>query len=590
MQSIRVLVVLLWATTTYAKHVWRYNMTITSAWGEKDGHGRPKYYMNGQSPGPLLTVREGDEMEVFVSNQLAIETTMHWHGVYQVDHPWNDGVPGVTQFSIQPRDNYTYRWTATGQYGSYFYHGHFGPAFADGMRGPIWIIPAESRERPYRLISDSKPDLLAMKKAEENPHHIVTSDWNAEGMDILLIQYRDTGFAPWCSNSLTLNDRGRTYCHSTRDIKDAMGPDRNSLGCIYQVPGYEFTNPLECEPTQAPLEVVQQQKDEDWVWINFIHSGAHHELSISIDEHDFFVIAADGEFVHPQKVHQINVNLGERISILVKMDKKAGDYAIRLHSLSVQQGIEGIGILRYHQHVGSADATNTTVPSTKPWVHLNGTLISGSSKRMEEMALAPFPLRPPPNHSDTTLKFIVKMTGPSTWVLHSSPHQGFRQSLPPLLWDSDSRGDTTYGSQGTMQNGSVVDIIFENDQGVTAMHPFHKHNMKAFIIGMGHGGFPFETVEEAMKHEHYRKDFNLIDPPLRDGCRLNGGHGAWTVIRYQITFPAASMLHCHRIHHFGSGQQVILLEGVESMAPVPEEVKNMVHADFIPPVRYGPLD
>lgn len=34
-----------------------------------------------------------------------------------------------------------------------------------------------------------------------------------------------------------------------------------------------------------------------------------------------------------------------------------------------------------------------------------------------------------------------------------------------------------------MHNGSVVDIIFENDQQVTAMHPFHKHNMKAFIIG-----------------------------------------------------------------------------------------------------------
>lgn len=37
------------------------------------------------------------------------------------------GVPGVTQFSIQPRDNYTYRFTVEKEYGSYFYHGHFGP-------------------------------------------------------------------------------------------------------------------------------------------------------------------------------------------------------------------------------------------------------------------------------------------------------------------------------------------------------------------------------------------------------------------------------------------------------------------------------
>lgn len=35
--------------------------------------------MNGRSPGPLMTVKEGDELEVLIDNQLAIETTMHWY-------------------------------------------------------------------------------------------------------------------------------------------------------------------------------------------------------------------------------------------------------------------------------------------------------------------------------------------------------------------------------------------------------------------------------------------------------------------------------------------------------------------------------
>ncbi|CZT15143.1 uncharacterized protein RCC_12115 [Ramularia collo-cygni] len=56
--------------------------------------------------------------------------------------------------------------------------------------------------------------------------------------------------------------------------------------------------------------------------------------------------------------------------------------------------------------------------------------------------------------------------------------------------------------------------------------------MKAYVIRMGYGGFPFETVEEAMQHEEYRVNFNLDNPPKRDGCRLTAGHGAWTVIRY----------------------------------------------------------
>lgn len=38
------------------------------------------------------------------------------------------------------------------------------------------------------------------------------------------------------------------------------------------------------------------------MWLNFIHPGAHHELRISVDEHDMWIVAADGDFVKPKKV------------------------------------------------------------------------------------------------------------------------------------------------------------------------------------------------------------------------------------------------------------------------------------------------
>lgn len=56
----------------------RYNFTVTSQWSAADGHGRPVFAINGQTPGPLITAAEGEEIEVFVDNQLATETTMHW--------------------------------------------------------------------------------------------------------------------------------------------------------------------------------------------------------------------------------------------------------------------------------------------------------------------------------------------------------------------------------------------------------------------------------------------------------------------------------------------------------------------------------
>lgn len=229
---------------------------------------------------------------------------------------------------------------------------------------------------------------------------------------------------------------------------------------------------------------------------------------------------------------------------------------------------------------------------------------------MDETKLAPFPARPPPPKADFTLRFAVNKTGPSTWVLNAAPHEFFRQNVPPILWNEASRGQTSWGnSHGFLKNGSVVDLVVENGAAVDASHPFHKHNHKVWIIGHGEGGFRWRDVDDAMRHGG-EKHFNMVDPPYRDGFTLPSGEGRFVVVRYRIYFPAVSMLHCHMIHHFAvstrpqsyvmvnrlltvvlqSGQQVILLEGMEVMPPVPQELKDKPHVEFELPPRYGPLD
>lgn len=275
-------------------------------------------------------------------------------------------------------------------------------------------------------------------------------------------------------------------------------------------------------------------------------------------------------------------------SILVRLDKKPRDYAIRLTSLRPEQVIQGIGILRYAKpglkgdRLDGEELAARPPPLTESWVHLNGTLKRDDLVAMNETRLAPYPERPPPAKADNTLKFVVQMTSPSSWVLNIAPHQAFRQQLPPLLWEESSRGETSYGgrkdeedcgeilllsggashpsstncsasNQGLLRNGSVVDIVLENGAHVTSQHPFHKHNHKAWVIGAGTGGFPWASVEEAIREggPDIERRFNFVDPPIRDGCRLGNQTGDWTVIRYEIFFPAASMMHCHMIHHFG---------------------------------------
>jgi FtsP/CotA-like multicopper oxidase with cupredoxin domain/plastocyanin len=84
--------------------------TVTNAWT-----------YNGQVPGPELRVREGDLVRVVLINHLPVPTTIHWHGV---DLSWKmDGVPGLTQQTVQPGATFTYEFVATPA-GTRMYHSH----------------------------------------------------------------------------------------------------------------------------------------------------------------------------------------------------------------------------------------------------------------------------------------------------------------------------------------------------------------------------------------------------------------------------------------------------------------------------------
>jgi FtsP/CotA-like multicopper oxidase with cupredoxin domain len=55
-----------------------FHFSVTDRWA--DGFTRDVYLINGQQPGPLIEIDEGDDLEVFVKNELSVESTIHWHG------------------------------------------------------------------------------------------------------------------------------------------------------------------------------------------------------------------------------------------------------------------------------------------------------------------------------------------------------------------------------------------------------------------------------------------------------------------------------------------------------------------------------
>src|SRR5882724_7741489 len=63
---------------------------------------------DGAAPGPVLTVRRGEELKVRLVNDLAVETAIHWHGV-RVPNAM-DGTT-LTQKPVAPGASFDYRFT-----------------------------------------------------------------------------------------------------------------------------------------------------------------------------------------------------------------------------------------------------------------------------------------------------------------------------------------------------------------------------------------------------------------------------------------------------------------------------------------------
>jgi FtsP/CotA-like multicopper oxidase with cupredoxin domain len=112
---------------------------------------------NGQVPGPLIHVKEGDEVEAVVHNNTTMSHTVHWHGVYQTNSWRSDGVPDVTQKAIEPGESYTYRFIAD-KPGSLWYHCHVNVAehiALRGMWGPLIVDPKAPTKLEKQVTKDA---------------------------------------------------------------------------------------------------------------------------------------------------------------------------------------------------------------------------------------------------------------------------------------------------------------------------------------------------------------------------------------------------------------------------------------------------
>ncbi|KAJ6567924.1 laccase 2 [Mycena vulgaris] len=124
------------------------DLTLTNGDVAPDGFTRQAVLVNGQAPGPLIIGNKGDTMNLNVIDNLTNQTmllssSIHWHGFFQPNNSWADGVAFVTQCPISSGNSFLYSFPTNNQAGTFWYHSHLSTQYCDGLRGGLVIYDPE---------------------------------------------------------------------------------------------------------------------------------------------------------------------------------------------------------------------------------------------------------------------------------------------------------------------------------------------------------------------------------------------------------------------------------------------------------------
>ena len=160
----------------------RYDLYIRDTIVNFTGKERHAIAVNDQIPMPTLTFNEGDTALIFVHNEMDVETSLHWHGLFLPNK--EDGVPNLTQMPIKAHSTHVYTFPII-QSGTHWYHSHSGLQEQIGMYGSF-IINKRVDDPNFRKNIDDLPTIPIILSEwtdykPENIHRMLhnASDWFA---------------------------------------------------------------------------------------------------------------------------------------------------------------------------------------------------------------------------------------------------------------------------------------------------------------------------------------------------------------------------------------------------------------------------
>ncbi|KAF8858876.1 hypothetical protein BDZ45DRAFT_704516 [Acephala macrosclerotiorum] len=447
-----------WYTVTPDTGVTReFWLSVENVTAAPDGYERYILTFNGTSPGPAIIADWGDNLIIHVTNNMEVNgTSIHWHGIRQLNNTEHDGVPGVTQCPIAPGQTFTYKFQAT-QYGSTWYHSHFTQQYGDGLLGPLIINgPA-------------------------------TADYD-----------EDLGM-------LFLSDWSHIPASELWDTARQGAPPTLDTGLINGTNTFDCTNSTDanCLGTGKKFETVFESGKK--YRIRIINSAIEGHFQFSIDGHNLTVIGSDLVPLVPYSADSVVISMGQRYDLIVEADAATGDYWMRagwITACSTNDNPDGMtGIVRY-------DSSSTADPTTTSDVTI------GSNCGDEPLAnLVPYLAMNVGNISEVTEESLsFTFSSYFTWTINSSSlYMNWSDPTIIRIYEDEPIWPTAYNVVPLTadSNDEWTVYVIQDLSGIGLYHPIHLHGHDFWVIGQATGQFDIDS-----------SDLNLVNPPRRDVASL----------------------------------------------------------------------
>jgi CopA family copper-resistance protein len=278
--------------------------------------------INGTVPGPLIRLREGQEVTLNVTNRLRENSSIHWHGILLP--PEMDGVPGVSFAGIRPGATFTYRFPVK-QYGTYWYHSHSGGQEQKGMYAPMVIDPREPDPVKY-----------------DREYVVVLSDWTFRSvMGMVGDLKKQAGFFNYQQRTMgeflsNLAEYGWKPTWDNYLMWARMRMDPTDFADVTAAGTYTFLmNGLSAEANWTGLF-----RPGERVRLRFIDAGAMAFFDVRIPGLKMTVVQADGQNVHPVEVDEFRMGPAETYDVIVE-PKEERAYTIFAESLDRSGYVRG---------------------------------------------------------------------------------------------------------------------------------------------------------------------------------------------------------------------------------------------------------